>query len=264
MIETINVKSDALSSDVILKVVRPDEGRVDSLMILLHGNMRPEARAEYLDGFPLELNLEELSNQYHLVVVTPLMKNRYYISTPDYDCDRYIAQELPAYIKERYSIADSAEIILAGISMGGFGATLIAAHSGTFHKMISISGAYIAKDIEIGSQEVWGNLTPLASGIKKTFLYYFLPLDDLSDSTQRNALAALRLFTDQAEKSFFFVSCGTKEDLLYKRNLDFVKELERLNLGYQFFPIEGGEHKPDCFKEGLWEAMKFYKEKEIE
>lgn len=84
-------------------------------------------------------------------------------------------------MKHRYHLPDSVEMVLAGISMGGYGAALIAAQTGKFSTIISIAGAYIAKDVEIGNTEVWGSLTPYSVDLKKTFLYYFLPLSDLEE-----------------------------------------------------------------------------------
>ncbi len=256
MIHTINFNSEALKTSAILKVVLPNDQQIKKLMILLHGNMNPELSVELLDKFSLELDLEALCDKYHMAVVIPLMKNRYYISTDDYNCDEYISYELPDYIKKKYNISDSAESILAGVSMGGFGAVLIAARTGAFQKIVSISGAYIAKDVEIGNPEVWGNLTPYSGNLSDTFLYYFLPLKDLPDSTERDAVAALELFNRRRDKPVIVVTCGTK-DWLYPRNMEFVKELERREIEHQFYSIDKGEHESDCFQKGLWKAIDY-------
>lgn len=254
MIETFVVKSEALSMNTTLKVILPNDKKISTLMIFLHGKMHPELSGELLDSIPKKLNLEELCNKYHMAVVIPLMKNRYYISTEDYDCAKYIACELPKYIKTKYGISDSVEMILAGSSMGGFGATLIGAKTGIFQKIISISGSYIAEDVEIGNPKVWGNLTPYSADLKKTFLYYFLPVEDLSSSTDRNALAALEFFSERGENPEFFVTCGT-EDFLYSRNIAFAEALNKRGIKHQFYPIEHGEHDADCFRSGLWKAV---------
>ena len=256
MVETRYVKSEALSSEVLLKAILPDKNEVKNIMILLHGNMNPEKAVELWNVLPSELNLEELCNRYQMAVVIPLMENRYYISTKEYDCESLVAQELPDYMKRSYGISESVEVILAGISMGGFGATLISARTGVFRKVISISGAYIARDVEMGNPEVWGSLNPYSLNIRKSFLYYFLPLSDLSQSTERNALAALKLFHERSENPKFVVTCGTDE-WFYSRNIELIGKMEEVGMDYWFYPVEHGRHDPDCFKKGLWKAMEY-------
>ena len=256
MVETRYVKSEALNSEVLLKAILPDKNEVKNIMILLHGNMNPEKAVELWNVIPSELDLEELCNRYQMAVVIPLMENRYYISTKEYDCESLVAQELPDYMKRSYGISESVEVILAGISMGGFGATLISARTGVFWKVISISGAYIVKDVEMGNPEVWGSLNPYSLNIRKSFLYYFLPLSDLSQSTERNALAALKLFHERSENPKFVVTCGTDE-WFYSRNIELIGKMEEVGMDYWFYPIEHGRHDADCFKKGLWKAMEY-------
>ena len=254
MVETIKVWSEVLNTTILLKVVVPDRVSSQKLMILLHGKMEPELSTELLELLPQELALEELSNEFGMAVVLPLMENRYYISTKDYDCNRFVSWELPNLVMNKYDISDSVEQILAGVSMGGFGATLIGARTGAFQKIISISGAYIANDVKIGNPEVWGNLLPNSQRLNKSFLYYFLPLEDLEQSIDRNALAALPLF--QKDKTVIVATCGTK-DWLYPRNLKLVEEMENNRLQFKFYPLENGDHEAECFKDGLRKAIEY-------
>ena len=255
MIERLVFKSQALGTNSEISIIKPNEGEVQRLMILLHGNLHTETPGELFCKIPEELSLEALCDKYQIMIVVPLMRNRYYISTEDYDCDSYAAHELPDYIKVRYDLPDSMEMILAGVSMGGYGATLIGARTnGVFSKIISISGAYIANDVELGNPEVWGALNPYSHGLKNSFLYYFLPLLDLGESVDRNALAAMRLFKEYNKKPELVIACGT-EDWLYQRNLDFLKGLDDLGMKYVFERIDGGGHDAECFKTGLWKAM---------
>ncbi len=254
MTETFILKSGALGTNVLTAVIKPDDGEIHKLMILLHGKMDPKISEELFYKLPEELSLEELCNKYNIMAAIPFMRNRYYISTEDYDCGKYVAHELPDSVKRRYGLPDSIEMILAGVSMGGYGAALIAAQTGAFMKIISISGAYIANDVEIGNPEVWGDLTPDRAELKDSFLYYFLPLSDLRESVERNASAAIRMFKERGENPRFAVTCGTK-DWLYGRNLDFLKALDDLNIEYIFDRIDGGGHDPESFRTGLRKAV---------
>ena len=262
MIHTMDMKSDALQSNTVIKAVLPDDGLCDKMMILLHGNLNMEERIQSLDMMPCELELEALCQMYHMMIVIPLMKNCYYISTDTYDCDRFVSEELPSYIRREYDIPASVELVLGGVSMGGFGAALIGARTGRFKKIISISGSFIVHDIEIGNPEVWGDLTPCSPRLRKSFLYYFLPLSDVNESMERNPIASLQLFSKRSEKPCFAITCGT-EDWLYSRNLDFIKALEENGINYKFFAKNGGLHESSCFKSGLWQAVEWvYKQPE--
>ncbi len=259
MVDTISIQAEALHSTTLLKVIRPDKGNINKVMLLLHGHMEPELSTEILKYMPEELELEELCNQYGIMVVIPLMQNRYYISTKDYNCGLFVAQELPEVIIENYGIAEGKEWILAGISMGGFGATLIGAQTGVFRQIISISGAFIAHDVAIGNPQVWGNLLPNSMNLYTSFLYHFLPLEDLEQSVERNALAALELL--QKDRTIIVATCGTS-DMLYTRNLEFKRAMDKYKVNYQFYPLENGEHEPECFKAGLWKAVEYLCRKE--
>ena len=246
--------SNALQREVRLKVVLPNHGSCSKIMILLHGTMNERKCSEIFEYFPQELKLQELCDTHGMAVVIPLMENRYYISTEDYDCKRFISEELPAYMKEQYEIPDSAEVILAGISMGGYGAVLIGAQSGKFQKIISVSGAFITEDIQKEEPEVWGTLKPDSPSVKYTFLHYFLPLENLEKSRDRNALAALELCLERTEQPQFIVTCGMK-DWLYERNLKFLEALKATGMRHQFYSLEGGDHNAECFIEGLRKAL---------
>lgn len=77
--------------------------------------------------------------------------------------------------------------------------------------------------LHIRKSEAWGKLTPHSNGFEESFLYYFLPLENLEESIDRNPVAAIQVFPkDQAA---IVVTCGTK-DWLYPRNLEFIKKSE--------------------------------------
>lgn len=253
MVDTIKMWSEKLQSEIRLKVIIPEQPSY-KLMILLHGRMNPELSVGLHELFVQELGLEKLSNEYGTLIVIPLMPNRYYISTQNYDCNQFVAQELPDFIVKRYGITESMQRILAGVSMGGFGATLIGANTGAFQYIIPVSGDYIAHDVEIGNPQVWENLTPDSKEIKASYLYHFLPIENLEKDPERNAMAALQLFKD--DRTVIVASCGTKDER-YSRNLKYKREMENNKLNYKFFALEDGEHDAMCFKAGLWKGMNY-------
>lgn len=169
MLETLNMKSIALNTEVKLNVISPHDGNIHSLMVLLHGNMNPLSVAELFNAIPKEFNLQDLCDTFHVLIVIPLMQNRYYISTEGYNCAEYVSYELLGYMKERYDLPKSVDAVLAGVSMGGFGATLIAAQTGVFPKVISISGAFIANDVGIGNPVAFPVLIKIHSCIRDVY-----------------------------------------------------------------------------------------------
>ena len=251
MIEKVIIRSNTLHCDVALKIVTPSQTRAEKVMLLLHGSIQPEGDFSLIESMPQELCLQELCDRYQLIAVTPYMKNCYYISSDQYNCNLFVSEELPEWIKERYCLPEHTEFILAGISMGGYGAVLISAHTDRFHKIISISGAFITDDIELGNPEIWGGLLPNDVSIRNSFLFYFLPLEELHESTEKNVFAALNLL--EGRDAEMLITCGT-DDRMFSRNKLFVDKLEKHKIRYDRMWIKGGVHDSACFREGLWWA----------
>lgn len=258
MIEKRKIWSNTLNSETILKIITPVHTTVNKIIILLHGRLSPEMSILELDIFINKLELEKLCEDFGVIIVIPLMKNRYYISSEEYDCKNFISKELPEIIKEKYINIELSDFILAGISMGGYGATLIGALTTSFNKIISISGSYIAHDIAEGNHDVWGNLNPESIELKDTFLGSFMPLDSMESDPNKNALASLKLLKSLKKGIPFIVAtCGTKE-WLYPRNVNFTNTMDKYNIHYKFYPIEEGKHEWKCFNEGLKKALTYF------
>lgn len=262
MIETRKIWSDTLNSETILKIITPVQTTAKKTMILLHGKFNPEMSIAALDTFIKELELEKLCEDQGIIIVIPLMKNRYYISSDEYDCKSFIGKELPELIKETYFHLESSDFILAGVSMGGYGVSLIGSLTTSFDKIISVSGSYIAHDVAVGNPEVWGNLKPDSIELNDTFLGSFLPLESVESDPNRNALASLELLKSlRNDTPFIVATCGTK-DWLYPRNVAFTNTMDKYNIHYKFYPIEEGTHESKCFKEGLKKALTYFEKPE--
>ena len=226
---------------------------IEAVIILLHGMIQAKDNNKIYDNLPKELGLQEISDKYHVMIVIPFMKNCYYISSPGYDCARFISKELPAYILNEYPFTRNSEIIMGGISMGGYGAMLIGARTNAFDKVFSVSGAFITDDIIIGNPEVWGKSNPMQINKEESFLYSFQPFENLEESVDRNAFQAISHSWKKGRKFSFIMTCGSA-DWLYIRNKRFIKQLEMAGIPLPesfFYTIEGGKHEADCFKDGL-------------
>ena len=69
-------------------------------------------------------NIETLANDYGLVVVMPSVGRSFYTDMPNgQKYFSYITEELPQYLKDVFGLAPKREdTLLAGLSMGGYGA----------------------------------------------------------------------------------------------------------------------------------------------
>ncbi len=254
MCELISFQSKALGEVVDIIVVSPDAMDISGVMILLHGNVHPEGEFAVIEKLPSELELQKLCNRYRLAIAIPYMKNRYYISTPDYRVSEFAGEELKGFLEEKYHRDTGLKWLLAGISMGGYGAVLNGIACSAFTEIISVSGAFVQNDVRIGNPEVWGNRLPSAESAKGSYLEYMLPLETLEKSKRRNAEAALELYSAQKDKVKFIFSCGS-EDWLFSRNKKFIECVKREGLCYKFVEIPEGDHDSECFKIGLWKAL---------
>lgn len=244
--------SQALNSQVVVTTVHPDNNKsLKAVLILLHGSIFPEGSYSLYERFPDELNLQELCDEYQLMIVMPFItKNCYYISQAGLDFDCFVADELPDMIHEKYPLTRKLEIMLGGISMGAYGAALIGAHTGCFEKIICVSGAFIQDDILIGNPQIWGKSVPGRIRKEESFLNHFMPLSDLGDAIDRNAVAALSSLAENTTGIRFAVSCGT-DDMLYSRNEKLIGKLKEKQILYRFFPVKDGKHDSDCFRKGI-------------
>lgn len=254
MYELVGFQSEALRGIVDIKVVSPNTSNIRKVMILLHGKIEPEGKFSIIENLPSELSLQKLCDRYGLIIAIPYMKNRYYITTPDYRVADFVSGELISFLEKRYGLDVKVQLILAGISMGGYGAVLNGSVCDRFTEIISVSGAYIQDDVLIGNPEVWADRLPSTESAKGSYLEYMLPLETLEQSKRRNVKAALELYSAHKDNVKFIFTCGS-EDWLFLRNQKFIKQIERKGFCCEFVEIPEGGHDSECFKIGLWKAL---------
>lgn len=255
MRKEVQYKSSILKEVIDLKIITPTESNIEKVLIFLHGKLEPERDCSLIEKMFEDMDVNTLTEKYKMAIVTPCMGNQYYIDLPSYKNSLFLADELPEAIKKICFVNSDVEILIGGISMGGYGAVLCSAISGKFDRIISISGSYIQDDIMIGNSEVWGRKQPTVESTEGTFLKNFLPVEDLERNIYKNVVPALDLFGERKQMPYVVMTCGTN-DWLYTRNKKFEDELIRRNIKHIMIEILGGNHDTDCFKEGLWEAMK--------
>lgn len=142
-IKVDTVYSESLHADVIFSVILPqnyDSTRTYPVFYLLHG---------YTGGHSNWLNLTGLqfyARDWPVIIVMPDAKNSFYMNSASVENDRYedfIALELPEIVSSKYPV-DRSKQGIGGLSMGGYGATILGTlHSDKYIFIGSLSGVIV-------------------------------------------------------------------------------------------------------------------------
>ncbi len=155
--------------------------------------------------------------------------------------DEYIAKDLVAYVDSHYrTLAEPDHRAIGGLSMGGFGAVLLALRfPGTFAAAFSHSGALSA--LYIGGSpftaparyaQQFDQLRDSTGNVWSGFLRYFG--EDLEDwRANEPAFLLEALVARGSHLPAIFFDCGASDDLL-PQNQAFDWELTRLGIAHQF------------------------------
>jgi enterochelin esterase-like enzyme len=141
--------------------------------------------------------------------------------------ETYVSSDLVKYVDAKYrTIADAAHRAIAGLSMGGFGAMNIAVHHPDVFGYVSSLGGYYRAE---GS--IWGNN---ASYMRK------------------NSPIEVLLADKPAWHLHMYIGAATKDQPYYTDAKQFVQELGKLHIRYQF-DVENGSHSWH-----IWQMQMYY------
>ena len=132
----------------------PSLGRVKKLSVLLPSKYDPTKRYAVLyllhgytgghEDWVTKTNLRDYVKDIPLIVVMPDAENSWYVNSftePNQRFGDYVAHDIPHYMETMYSI-DTTRQGIAGLSMGGYGALMLALrHPSTYKFAGSLSGA---------------------------------------------------------------------------------------------------------------------------
>lgn len=194
MIKDIHHQSSVLGESLMIRAVFPTTVGIERVLVFLHGKLRPERDYSIIERMSQELELETLAEKYKMAIVIPCLRNCYYISTEDYNISLFFSEELNNVINKNIVVEPNRELIIGGISMGGYGSVLCAVNSGIFDKIVSISGSFIQNDVRIGNSEVWGTRIPTIESTKGSYLKYFLPLHTFWEDYKKTLLQHFHYF----------------------------------------------------------------------
>lgn len=211
------------------------------VLVLLHGANND--RAEWL----LKSQIYDLVKELPVVVFMPSGKNSFYVNTANGYCYMdYITKEIPEFIKKHFNVShDKKDWLLAGESMGGYGAAVCGLHCREQFGNIGIMSG--ALDI-LGVVEQGKN--------RPSFNFELLFGNDL-EGLANSSLNVMRYCHEVPEKERprIFLCCG-KQDWLYDMTAQFKKEVAN---EYDVTYVEGdGMHDFAYWNERLKEMIPWF------
>jgi len=196
--------------------------------------------------------LSEISKQYNVAIIMPDGENHFYVDSPvrGDEYGNYIGHELINFSRTLFPLSRKREdTIIAGISMGGYGALRngLKYHE-IFGHIIACSPAIIIDDINRG--------TLIATVTGATNSFYRSVFGELSGIEQSD-LSPRWLAAQMAESGIafpdIFWGCGTN-DLLSEPSRTLDTELTALGVehDYREYP---GTHDPEVFTPTLYDGL---------
>jgi putative tributyrin esterase len=196
------------------------------VLYLLHG-----LYGDYLN-WDTRTNLERYASKYELIVVMPDANDSWYTNSATEPKDKfedYIAKDLVTEIDTRFRTVRSRHArAIAGLSMGGYGALKIALrYHNDFAFAGSLSGALNAPQ-DLGDK-------------RADFRVQLLKIFGPPGSAVRadNNLFSLLQSANQKDLPYFYLACGSADDLL-PVNRDFAARLSSRAAAYEYHETVGG------------------------
>jgi len=235
---TVNFKAEALGKQSAVQVIVPEAAPGPfPVLYLLHG------LSDNHTTWNLRVPVEAMVGDRPLMVVMPDGGRSFYCNNPapgGGQYEDYIAEDLIGFIDRTFpTIAGREGRALAGNSMGGYGAAMLAMrHAEMFCAAVSHSGAmYFAHE---GRPIEHDYVSALVGALS-------------SDGYDLFKLAERRRPT--GERPALRIDCGT-DDFLLESNRDFHRHLDALGIAHEYAE-HGGGHDWDYWREHLPETIEF-------
>lgn len=202
-------------------------------LILLHGLTGTDT--DWLYGGIAQ----EISKQYNMAVFMPTTGNSFYLDRgyPRGNYGSFVGEELPSYIRSTFGFCESREnTIIAGLSMGGFGAIHTAlAFPETFSSAVALSSGLLIHEIaETGNRK--DRVMP-----EQMIRDIFGEPKELLRSDKNPEVLFHRLKEEGKTIPGLYLAVGTEDDL-YSCNREFAAFLEKEKA---VFSYEEGPGKHD-------------------
>lgn len=229
MVKSDFIYSKNLGMDWIYTLCIPDDyqnGKEYDLLIILHGTNGNNRTL--VDRVPLEDILEEYKDK---IVVLPNGFNSYYID----NMENAIIEDLIPFLEGEFNIKN---MIIGGVSMGGFGAlNLTLKYPKLFKKAVLISPA------------IWNPLPPMDSSVRD-MCAFGKPFNE--DKWIENSWISK---TENLSKNSYILIHGNQDEIVERHNVDkFVNYCLDNGIEIEYYNIDGN-HNSEVVKKGLEIAL---------
>ncbi len=220
-----------------LNIILPDPASAKQLPIrnrkvlyLLHG-LSDDASA-----WQRYSSIENIANQYGLVVVMPSVGRSFYADLPNgQQYFTYLIEELPQYLKDVFNLDPKREdTLIAGLSMGGYGVLKAAMNfPERFFAAASFSGVVSMEILRVLKDDTR----------KQEFEYIFGDLEKIFDSEHDPMVWLRKAAQNIPALPHLYIACGRQDDL-YPVNMLAHKVLTEMGIPHEYYE-EDGKHDWD-------------------
>lgn len=228
-----NFMSQALMHPTTVKVVMPKGNKPAYTMYFLHGVLCDAQNC--IDN----MDVQKIADEYNLAIIIPDGGNSFYIDHGVVfgNYGKFVGNELVEITRNNFELPkDKKKTIIAGFSMGGYGAIRNGVkYNKNFGVIIGLSSACLyeksANTLNVGK-----------------FAYYKINMFDklfkekaVPGEFSENYKYLIEKKLAKGEKlPFFYISCGREEELLGV-NTEFVNYLKEMNVPYKY-TLSHGHH----------------------
>lgn len=240
-IRTIHMKSDALGEERNVNILVPKDYDASTrrypVLYLLHGY------GDDHTAWSLMTNLSGYAEKYPMIVVMPDGSRSFYVNSAidtKAKFEDFIVKDLVAYVDSHYrSIPLRRARAVAGLSMGGYGATLIGVkHYKKFAAFGAFSGAV-----------AFGRSTGAPTDARRAEMDKVFGAQNSPERAEKDPFALLEKMP-AAEQPMIYIACGG-QDFLIQQNRDFVKLLADKKITYEYREISPRGHTWDFWDDHI-------------
>lgn len=233
-VQDLKLNSKLMAREMPYRLILPPNYKTEkekkyTVIYLLHG------LTGHFDNWADKTKLTEYAAQYKYIIVMPEGNDGWYSDSVSIAKDKYesyIIQELITEVDKKFrTLADKNHRVIAGLSMGGYGAIKFGLkYSEMFSLVGSFSGALPATGWTDKNSAAW-----LSKSIMSVF-------GDAANETRltNDIYKIVREMTDAKKKTlpFIYLDCGT-EDFLIQSNRDFETLLLEKKIPHEFRQLPG-------------------------
>jgi len=234
------VHSDSMAKDFPVLVFTPESYDAQKnicwpVVYMLHGTTdMPMSEFGVRKMYNPSTRIQELANQFKVIIVAPLVGNCYYMNSPKHPeikMASFIANELTSFVDKSFKTQKSRSgRVLCGFSMGGYGAvSLLCKYPDVFSLALERAGVLnLATDVE---DLQWDDVN---ENVKFLLGDYFTNPQVYHLNSCFNLINHIRSRNDIA----LVIEVG-KDDLLQKTNFAFHNWLNTLKIPHIYSETEG-------------------------